>query len=102
MGQLEQQEESSRLQWEAMKDNHRALQRRNKELATEKQKLADEKQKLEVENGLFVEKMKKMSEMANENGDLQRRLIAMRKEKEDLWNELQAEKIKVKMSLWLS
>ena len=89
MGQLEQQEESSRLQWEAMRDNHRALQQKNEELATEKQKLEAEKMKLEVEVRLFVEKMMKMSELGNENADYQRTIIALRKEKEDLLNELQ-------------
>lgn len=98
MRQLEQLEESSRLRWESFKDNHRALKRKNIELATEKLKLEAEKHKLEIEIGLF---MKKMNELGNENAAFQRTIIAMRKEREHLWNELQATKAEVRMPLWL-
>ena len=81
-----------------MKDSHGALCQKYKEFVTEKKKLEAEKQKLEVENGLFIEKMMKMGELGNENADLQRKNIAMRKEKEDLWNELQAAKAEVRMT----
>ena len=95
MEQMKQQEDSARLQWESMRDNHRALHQKNQELLTEKQKLEAEKEKLDV---VFIDKMTKMSNLGNESADLQRRIIALRKEKEDLWNELQAEKIKVRVS----
>ena len=101
MGKLEQREEAARLQWESMRDNHRALHQKNRELVTEKQKLEAEKEKLEVEVGLFIDKMKKMSSLGNENADFQRRIIDMRKEREDLWNELQAAKAEVRMTQYM-
>ena len=94
MGKLKQQEEAARLQWESMRDNHRALHQKNQELLTEKQKL-------EAENVRFIDNVKKISNLGNENADLQRRIIALRKEREDLWNELQAAKAEVRMTWYM-
>ena len=94
MGKLKQQEEAARLQWESMRDNHRALHQKNQELLTEKQKL-------EAENVRFIDNVKKISNLGNENADLQRRIIALRKEREDIWNELQAAKAEVRMTWYM-
>ena len=101
MGKLKQMEEAARLQWESMRGNHRALHQKNRELLMEKQKLEAEKGKLEVEVGLFVDKMTRMSNLGNENADLQRRIIALRKEREEIWNELQAAKAEVRMTWYM-
>ena len=99
MGELKQQEESARLQWESMRDDCRALHQKNQELLMEKQKLFAENHQLEEDNKQFIDNVKKISNLGNENADLQRNIIAIRKEKEDLWNELQAVKTEVRDSL---
>ena len=98
MGELKQQEESARLQWESMRDDYRALHQKNQELLTEKMKLFAANHKLEEENNLLIGNVKKMYDLGIENADLQRKIIAIKKEKEDLWNELQAVKAEVRVS----
>ena len=98
MGELKQQEESARLQWESMRDDCRALHQKNQELLTEKQKLFAANYKLEEENKQFIDNVKKISDLGNDNADLQKKIIAIRKEKEDLWSELQAVKAEVRVS----
>ena len=77
MGELKQQEESARLQWESMRDDYRALHQKNQELFAENHKL-------EEDNKQFIDNVKKMSKLGNEN--------------EDLWSELQAVKAEVRVS----
>ena len=96
MGELKQQEESARLQWESMRDDCRAFRQKNQELLMEMQKLFEENHKLEEDNKQFIDNIKKIRNLESANADLQR-IIASRKEKEILWNELQAVKTEVRI-----
>ena len=85
VGKLQQKEESARKQWESLRDGYKSTQQKCLELQTENKKL--------------IEQMKKFGDMANEGAQFQRmvaeqghKITALEKEKEDLWNELQAAK----------
>ena len=88
MGELKQQEESARLQWESMRDDCRALHQKNQELLMEKQKLFAANYKLEEENKQFIDNVKKISDLGNDNADLQRKIIAIRKEEKRVGGEV--------------
>ena len=80
------------MKWKSISDDYRAVCLKNQELLKENQQL-------EAENHQFITNMKKLSSMGDENTDLQRRMITMRKEKEAIWDELQAAKAEVRKSI---
>ena len=81
MGKLSQEKESACMQLESITDDYRAVRLKIQELL----------KRLEAQSH-------QLTDMENENADLKQEIIAIRKEREELWNELQATKAEVRIS----